>query len=275
MRRRRAPPRPAGPRPARRRSGAAVPRPATPACRRSCRSRCRRCRRPWRSCRPRTTNHSTILPVFIDRPHLGIVTRWIRAASSVSSGIQSTAVLTAPAIFAASGMNRSSSASANGTGVCGPVTSWIGARSDPNASCATVAAMSVASEQRGLASSTTTRRPVFSTDSRIVSMSSGLVVRGSITSACTPDARELGGRLHRGVHHPPDGDDRDVAALAHDVGLAERDRVALLRHVAGGVVEHLVLGEDHRVVVADGRDQQALGVVRVRRRRRPSGPGCG
>ena len=47
--------------------------------------------------------------------------------------------------------------------------------------------MSVASEQRGLASSTTTSRPVFSTDSRIVSVSSGLVVRGSMISASIPD----------------------------------------------------------------------------------------
>ena len=105
---------------------------------------------------------------------------------------QSTAVLTAPAIFAASGMNRSSSEPANGTGVCGPVTIWIGARSDPNASCATVAAMSVASEQRGLASSTTTRRPVFSTDSRIVSVSSGETVRGSMISHSHPGRRQLG-----------------------------------------------------------------------------------
>ena len=105
-------------------------------------------------------------------------------------------------------------------------------------------------------------------------MSSGLVVRGSMISASIPDDASSVGRLQRRVHHPPDRDDRDVAALADDVRLAERDRVALLRHLAGDVVEHLVLGEDHRVVVADGLDEQALGVVRVRRRRPPSGPGC-
>ena len=48
--------------------------------------------------------------------------------------------------------------------------------------------MSVASEQRGFDSSTTTSRPVFSTDSRIVSVSSGLVVRGSMISTSIPDA---------------------------------------------------------------------------------------
>src|SRR4029079_12129130 len=66
----------------------------------------------------------------------------------------------------ASGMYRSSKASLNGTGVCGAVTISIGARSAPNACCATVAEMSVARLQRGVASSTTTSRPVFSTLSR-------------------------------------------------------------------------------------------------------------
>ena len=46
--------------------------------------------------------------------------------------------------------------------------------------------MSVAMLHRGFASSTTTSRPVLSTDSSTVSSSSGLVVRRSITSTETP-----------------------------------------------------------------------------------------
>ena len=46
-----------------------------------------------------------------------------------------------------------------------------------------MAAISAATEQRGGLSSTTTRRPVCSTLSRIASSSSGLVVRGSMISA--------------------------------------------------------------------------------------------
>ncbi|MNN71478.1 hypothetical protein D3C81_1874190 [compost metagenome] len=83
-------------------------------------------------------------------------------------------------------MYRSSRASENGTGVCGAVTISIGPLSAPKAFCATSALMSVAIEQRGLASSITTRRPVFSTLSRMLSSSSGLVVRRSSTSQSIP-----------------------------------------------------------------------------------------
>ena len=62
----------------------------------------------------------------------------------------------------------------NGTGACGAVTISIGAFSAPKAFCATCAETSAAMLQRGLASSTQTRRPVFSTLSITVSMSSGL-----------------------------------------------------------------------------------------------------
>ena len=61
-----------------------------------------------------------------------------------------------------------------------------GALSASKACCETSAAMSVARLQRGLASSTTTRRPVSSTLSRMASRSSGEVVRGSITVQPTP-----------------------------------------------------------------------------------------
>ena len=54
-------------------------------------------------------------------------------------------------------------------------------------------------------------------------------------------------------------------ALAHDVRLAEGNGVGLLGHLALEAVQVLVLAEDHRVVVADRLDQQALGVVGVAR----------
>ena len=75
---------------------------------------------------------------------------------------------------------------ANGTGVCGAVTRRTGAFSAANALSATRAAMSAAMLQRGVASSTTTSRPVRSTLSRIVSSSKGEVVRGSINSHSIP-----------------------------------------------------------------------------------------
>ncbi|MCY1247774.1 hypothetical protein D9M72_611350 [compost metagenome] len=70
--------------------------------------------------------------------------------------------------------------------MCGGHTISMPALSAPKACCATCAEISVAILQRGLASSTTTRRPVFSTDSSTVSMSSGDSVRRSITSASMP-----------------------------------------------------------------------------------------
>ena len=55
--------------------------------------------------------------------------------------------------------------------------------------------------------------------------------------------------------------------LRADVGLADRDDVVLVRQVfLDAPVEVLVLDEEHRVVVADGGLEQALGVVRRRRR---------
>ena len=73
-----------------------------------------------------------------------------------------------------------------------------------------------------------------------------------------------------------------ACAFAHDGGLAERHRVVAVRHFARrmlrpglhraivaaverAVIDALGLEEDHRIVVFDGADQQALGVVRRRR----------
>src|SRR5204862_7680757 len=70
---------------------------------------------------------------------------------------------TASAICAPLGMSRSSSAGENGTGTCGGVTISICAFSAPKACITTWAEMSAAIEQRGLASSTQTSRPVLVT----------------------------------------------------------------------------------------------------------------
>src|SRR5580693_433792 len=78
----------------------------------------------------------------------------------------------------------------------------------------------------------------------------------------------LGERIDRlaGVmHHAGERDDRDVVAVADDVGFAERDRIGLVGDFGTQIVHQLVFAEDHRVVVADRLDQQALGVIGIGR----------
>src|SRR5438309_58293 len=71
---------------------------------------------------------------------------------------------------------------------------------------------------------------------------------------------QLGGDLHRAVHHAHIGDDRHVPSLpAHD-RLAEGNReVWVVGNLALDRVERLGLDEDHRVIVADRRLQEPLG----------------
>ena len=123
---------------------------------------------------------------------------------------------------------------------------------------------SVAMLQRGCASSTTTTRPVSDAVSRIVSLSSGDVVRGSTTVQLTPALGQVVSRLVGEVHHSPEGDNGRIVALAGDVRLAEGNGVGLVRHLDLLVVHGLVLEEDHRIVVADRLDQQALGLIGAR-----------
>ena len=74
-----------------------------------------------------------------------------------------------------------------------------------------------------------------------------------------------GGLLGRVDHRAP-GDDRDVVALPVDARLADRDRVALVGHLAlDPPVQVLVLEEEHRVRVLDRGDDQAFRVGRRRR----------
>ncbi len=84
------------------------------------------------------------------------------------------------------------------------------------------------------------------------------------------------------MHERAVGHDRELVAFADDIGFAQRHRVMPLRHLAlrvrcpgyGGLVRVAVeravvdafrLEEDDRVVRLDRADQEALGVIRIRR----------
>ncbi len=98
------------------------------------------------------------------------------------------------------------------------------------------------------------------------------------------DAAFLRGRVGD-MHHRAVGDDRERVARPIDGCRIERHRVVPVRDLAErmlrprchrpvvvavkwAVVEPLGLKEDHRVVAFDGRDQQALGVIGIRRHHR-------
>src|SRR6478752_6327608 len=76
---------------------------------------------------------------------------------------------------------------------------------------------------------------------------------------------QFGGRLDGLADHPAHRDDGDVVALADHVGLAERNGVTLLRNRAGHVVHGLVLQENDRVIVPDRLDEKAFHLVRAGR----------
>src|SRR5713226_8130087 len=77
------------------------------------------------------------------------------------------------------------------------------------------------------------------------------------------DFLEHGGGAESDLHHAAGGHDGDVRAGALDVRHAEGDGVVLGRHRPLHPVHHLVLEDDHRAVVADGRLHQPLGLVRA------------
>ena len=82
------------------------------------------------------------------------------------------------------------------------------------------------------------------------------------------------GRLHRHADHDGEGDDGDVGAFAFHLGLADRQDEIIVRRAFEAVAVHdLVLEEDHRVRVADGGAQQALGIGGDSTAPRPSAPG--
>ena len=82
-------------------------------------------------------------------------------------------------------------------------------------------------------------------------------------------------RLVGRVDHRAPRDDGDVVALAVDARLPERDRVALVRHLAlDPAVQVLVLEVEDRVRVLDRGRRSAPWRPRASPGRRPSGPGC-
>src|SRR5258708_7358807 len=81
-----------------------------------------------------------------------------------------------------------------------------------------------------------------------------------------PVLRQRVRQRHPQQGHVAVGDGRAVAAFALELRLADRNEVFLIRDLAFGVVEHLALEDEHRVVVADGALEQPLGVVRRPRR---------
>ena len=96
-----------------------------------------------------------------------------------------------------------------------------------------------------------------------------------------PFGGEFVGRLPGEMRHQQPAEDGDVRPLSRHRRLVERNDVIPVGNVARRVdraglgaralraVEQLVLEDHHRIVVADGGLEQPLGVVGVRRRRRP------
>ena len=116
------------------------------------------------------------------------------------------------------------------------------------------AAISAPMPAKGQPSSTETIRFVFLTDATMVSMSSGRMVRRSITSAEIPSpasasAAPSATSTMRGMR-----DEGDAVARAHHARLADRhDPVVVYRHRGAVAVEQLVLEDDDGVGIADRR----------------------
>ena len=159
-----------------------------------------------------------------------------------------------------------SSTGENGTGQSGAVIRRTGPSRSSNASSAIVAAISAPKPPVCVSSWRTSAFDVLRTLSSTASRSQGMTERRSTISIEMPFALELLRRLGRRVHHRPPGDDRHVVAFAVEARLADRDGVALFGHLAlDAAVQVLVLEEEHGVRVLDGRDEQALRVLRRRR----------
>ena len=112
-------------------------------------------------------------------------------------------------------------------------------------------------------------RLVFACRRRSCPSRTGMIVRRSIDRDADAVALGLLRGEQRPLHERAPREDDDVRALAHDRGLAERDHVVgarVRRLVVGLPIQVLVLAEQHRVVAANRRAQQAGGVLRVRRK---------
>ena len=94
-------------------------------------------------------------------------------------------------------------------------------------------------------------------------MSIGLKVARSMTSALIPALVEFGGGAQRFDGHRAPGDDGHVAALAQNEAYVERQSLAVVAHfLAHRAVQPHRLQEHHRVRIANGGEQQAVGAHR-------------
>ncbi|MNF61358.1 hypothetical protein D3C84_430020 [compost metagenome] len=66
-------------------------------------------------------------------------------------------------------------------------------------------------------------------------------------------------------NHSTDGNDHHILTIAYDLGFTERHSVRTVGYFTHGVVQHLVLQENDRVIITHSLKQQAFSVVRVRR----------
>ena len=91
-------------------------------------------------------------------------------------------------------------------------------------------------------------------------MSSGRSERGSITSASMPSRASSCAASNRPSRHDPGSDDRQIAAGATDLRFVERHGVEAFRHRTLGLVEQLVLENQHgiRAVIGVGAQLQGF-----------------
>ena len=116
-----------------------------------------------------------------------------------------------------------------------------------------------------------TTRLVRATAAAMPSQSYGAIVRRSITIALMPNFSACCAARSDRCTSAPHVMTSDVRALAPHRRLAERHHVVgpgILALVVGLAVEVLVLEEQHRIVAADRRPQEAGGVLGVRRETR-------
>ena len=182
-----------------------------------------------------------------------------------STGADPSTCCTAVTILSSFGITQASSGSLYGIVASSAVTCTIGAFSDENPCSATSPAITVETDACRVAWSTSTSRP-------------GLVDR--LEDRLRVERRErarvdhlrldpLRGQLlgctERAIDRPARGDDRHVAALAPDRGLAEGNEVLAVGHLSVLEREQIVVQVDDGVVVADRGRHQPLGVGGGRR----------
>ncbi len=111
---------------------------------------------------------------------------------------------------------------------------------------------------------------------KIVSMSIGLKVARSMTSALMPRPVEFGGRAQRFEGHCAPRHDGHIAALAQDEAGIERQRLAVIAHfLAHRAIQPHRLEEHHGVGIADCRQQQPIGARRRGRAHDANSRECG